>query len=80
MDDTFDFSHLEEALDLLPAAADSPGDLEVQNDLDAEQESCPDLAEVKMTVFDTNDFKDVEDAVRNLSRGVTEDTNKQYMK
>ena len=76
VDHVFDFSHLEGALNLLPAAANSPGDLEMQNDLDAEQESCPDLAEA----LDTNEFKDVEDAVHNLSQGVTEDTNKQYMR
>jgi hypothetical protein len=80
MDNTFDFSHLEGALDLLPAAANSPSDLEVQNDLDAEQESCPDLSEATTAALNRNDFRDIEDAVRNLSRGVTEDTNKQYMR
>lgn len=74
--ESFNFADVQAAIDL-GSAGINPLELslEVQDDLDGERNSDA-LPEV---TIDTHSFEELEEAVRNASKGVNDDTDKTYM-
>lgn len=78
---TFDFGQLQKALEFTVAPMRNKDDPEVRDDIDGEREAFPenDDDEVAVGQASTGALQ-IEQAVRNLSRGITEGTNKEYMR